>query len=95
MDETKRANVALVIETMYQVAANPDAWHQLIDALADAGELQDMPPEAADDMARSQDIARLTARPEEGPVPVGRNDIGWICCHPGARRSRPTTWPRR
>ncbi len=78
MDDTKRANVALVIETMYQVAANPDAWQQLIDALADAGEFQDMPPEAADDMARSQDIARLTARPEEGPASVGRNDIGWI-----------------
>ncbi|CAN5739607.1 hypothetical protein BH11PSE1_BH11PSE1_29760 [soil metagenome] len=78
MDDTKRANVALVIETMYQVAANPDAWQQLIDALADAGELQDIPPEAVDDMARSQDIARLTARPEDGPAPVGRTDIGWI-----------------
>ena len=78
LDDTKRANVALVIETMYQVAANPDAWQQLIDALADAGELQDMPPEAAEDMARSQDVARLTARPEEGPTPAGRNDLGWI-----------------
>ena len=78
MDDTKRANVALVIETMYQVAANPDAWQQLIDALADAGDLQDMPPEAIEDMARSQDVARLTARPEEGPAPAGRNDIGWI-----------------
>ena len=78
MDDTKSANVALVIETMYQVAANPDSWQQLIEALADAGDLQDMPPEAAQDMARSQDVARLTARPEEGPTPAGRNDIGWI-----------------
>lgn len=78
MDDTTRANVALVIETMYQVAANPDAWPQLIDALADSGDLRDLPLEAADQMARSQDIARLTARPEEGPAPAGRNDIGWI-----------------
>ncbi len=78
MDDTKSANVALVIETMYQVAANPDSWQQLIGALADAGDLQDMPPEAVADMARSQDVARLTARPEDGPTPAGRNDIGWI-----------------
>lgn len=78
MDDAKSANVALVIETMYQVAANPDAWRQLIEALADAGDLQEMPSEAATDMARSLDVARLTARPEEGPVSSGRNDIGWI-----------------
>ncbi|WP_310539827.1 alpha/beta hydrolase [Phenylobacterium sp.] len=78
MNDAKSANVALVIETMYQVAANPDAWRQLIDALADAGDLQEMPSEAVTDMARSLDIARLTARPEEGPVTSRRNDIGWI-----------------
>ena len=77
-DDSKSANVALVIEAMYQVAASPETWRQLIEALADAGDLQEMPVEAAADMARSLDVARLTARPEEGPVSSARNDIGWI-----------------
>lgn len=78
MDEAKNANIALVIETMYQVAANPDAWRQLIDALGEGGEISEPSAAAVQGLARSTDIARLTARPEEGPAVAGRSDIGWI-----------------
>ena len=78
MDERANANTSLVIETMYRVAASPDAWRELVDALGEGGQLADPSPGVALDLARSLDIARLTVDPSQGLAPGGRADIGWI-----------------
>lgn len=78
MDDARTDNVALVIEAMYQVAADPETWEQLVEALGEGGE--DPPEHAARELARSEDIARLVSRPEEGPGAAhhARGDIGWV-----------------
>lgn len=78
MDDAKIDNVALVIETMYRFAADPEAWEQLIEVLGEDAE--EPPPAAARDLAHSTDIARLVRRPDEGPGAArrGRSDIGWV-----------------
>lgn len=68
----------LVIETMYQVAANPEAWERLIDVLDEDGLGRDPGPEILRGLALSEDIARLASRPDEGPATGGRPDIGWL-----------------
>ena len=68
----------LVIETMYQVAANPEAWERLIDVLEDDGLGREPGPEILRGLALSEDIARLASRPGEGPATSGRPDIGWL-----------------
>lgn len=68
----------LVIETMYQVAANPEAWERLIDVLDEDGLRHEPGPEILRGLALSEDIARLASRPEEGPGTTGRADIGWL-----------------
>ena len=78
MDDQANANTSLVIETMYRVAANPDAWRELVDALGDVGQTGDPSPGVVLDLARSQDIARLTVDTSQGITPGGRADIGWI-----------------
>ncbi|MFN3512836.1 MAG: alpha/beta fold hydrolase [Phenylobacterium sp.] len=84
MDRPKDDNVSLVIETMYRVAADPEAWEQLIDALAEGG--MEPPPGAASRLARSEEIARLASRPDEGPSPgAGRADLGWVVFGAGRR----------
>jgi pimeloyl-ACP methyl ester carboxylesterase/DNA-binding CsgD family transcriptional regulator len=61
-----KANVALVIETMYAVAAHPERWDQIIDALDGA---------PADAPQQALDAARLTrlaaGRPEPAVGQVG------------------------
>lgn len=76
MEEQARANIALVIETLYQIAADPEGWEQLIDVLALAPEDDIPPPEIASDLERMADIARLVARPNEGAL-TSRSDVGW------------------
>ncbi len=78
MDDARTDNVALVIEAMYQVAADPETWEQLIEALGEGGE--DPSEAAARELARSEDIARLVSRPGEGPGGArrARDDIGWV-----------------
>ena len=68
----------LVIETMYQVAANPEAWERLIDVLEDDGLGREPGPEILRGLALSEDIARLASRPDEGPATSARPDIGWL-----------------
>lgn len=68
----------LVIETMYQVAANPEAWERLIDVLDEDGLGHEPGPEVLRGLALSEDIARLASRPDEGQVTAGRTDIGWL-----------------
>lgn len=74
--------VRLVIETMYQVAANPEAWERLIDVLDEDGLGREPDPEILRGLALSEDIARLASRPDEGPTPTGRSDIGWLLLNP-------------
>ncbi|WP_374571415.1 alpha/beta fold hydrolase [Phenylobacterium sp.] len=57
-----RANVSFVIETMYAIAANPDRWEEVIDALGEApGEAVE--PAAMEAMAAG--VVRAAAQPME------------------------------
>ena len=73
----------LVVETMYQVAADPEAWEQLVQVLDDDG--QEPTPELVRDLALSEDIARLTQRRDEGPNAARRPDLGWVLLSPGRK----------
>lgn len=76
-----KANVSLVIETLYAVAGQPDLWDQIVDALD--GAPADMSPEA-EDAAR---IARVAAERTDaagpgqaGVILIGPNG-GAIACN--------------
>ena len=75
----------LVIETMYQVAANPEAWERLIDVLDEDGLGRDPGPEILRGLALSENIARLASRPDEGSATSGP---GRHRRSPGHRRCR-------
>lgn len=68
----------LIIETMYQVAADPEGWERLIDVLDEDGLSHEPGAEIMRGLALSEDIARLASRPDEGPPTVGRSDVGWL-----------------
>jgi pimeloyl-ACP methyl ester carboxylesterase/DNA-binding CsgD family transcriptional regulator len=76
MNDNSRANSALVIETLYQIAADPEGWEQLIDVLALSPEEEAPPADIAPDLERMADIARLVTRPPEASI-SRRADIGW------------------
>lgn len=80
MDADRDAKAALVIETMYRVAADLEAWEQLIDALSADGEPDVLSEQMVRDLAHSEDIARLLSRSDEGPAAARqpRRDLGWI-----------------
>ncbi|MDP3747760.1 MAG: hypothetical protein Q8Q88_12015 [Phenylobacterium sp.] len=80
MDADRDAKAALVIETMYRIAADLENWEQLIDALGAEPEGEDLSVQSIRDLAHSEDIARLLSRSDEGPGGARqlRNDIGWI-----------------
>lgn len=66
LNSKAKANVALVIETMYAVAANPDRWDQIIDALDGA------PADAPHQELDAARMARLAIdRPEPAAGQVG------------------------
>jgi pimeloyl-ACP methyl ester carboxylesterase/DNA-binding CsgD family transcriptional regulator len=66
LNSKAKANVALVIETMYAVAAHPERWDQIVDALDGA------PVEAPHQQADAARLARLAVdRPEPAPGQVG------------------------
>jgi pimeloyl-ACP methyl ester carboxylesterase/DNA-binding CsgD family transcriptional regulator len=73
------AQISLVVEAMYRVAADPDQWQQLIEALGDAPEREAPPPAAARALAHSEEIARLVHRPDDPkPTPPPTPGVGWI-----------------
>lgn len=78
MADAADENAALAIEAMYQLAANPEHWEQLVEALPDAG--HDPDADAVRNLAHSEDIARLVSRPDEGPQAnrASRNDVGFV-----------------
>ncbi|MFN3521719.1 MAG: alpha/beta fold hydrolase [Phenylobacterium sp.] len=90
MKDTSGANVALVIETLYQIAADPEGWEQLIEVLAlSSGE--EAPAGVAPDLERMADIARLVSR---GASSTPRSDVAWavlsaagrvLGCNPSAQ----------
>jgi pimeloyl-ACP methyl ester carboxylesterase/DNA-binding CsgD family transcriptional regulator len=61
LNSKAKANVALVIETMYAVAAHPERWDQIIDALDGA---------PADAPHQEADAARLARLAVDRPEPV-------------------------
>lgn len=71
LNSKAKANVSLLIETMYAVAAQPDRWDQIIDALDGA------PADAPHQEAEAMRVARLAVdRPEPAPGQVGVVLIG-------------------
>jgi pimeloyl-ACP methyl ester carboxylesterase/DNA-binding CsgD family transcriptional regulator len=77
MDE---ANITLVIEAMYQVAADPERWGQVIDALAETPASEVAPTSAARGLAHSQEIAALVGgQASRSTEPVSRlAPLGWV-----------------
>ncbi len=69
------AHIALVIEALHQVAADPDRWSQLLDALAEAPPLEGVPQAAVEGLAQSQAIARLAAA---GEPAAAQAPVGWV-----------------
>lgn len=61
LNSKAKANVSLVIETMYAVAAHPDRWDQIIDALDGA---------PADAPHQALDAARLARLAVDRPEPI-------------------------
>lgn len=63
---TPKASIALVIETLYAVAADPDRWEQVIEAL-------DAPPVVADDQTAAEGarLVRAAAARDAGQSRVG------------------------
>ena len=76
MDE---ADFALVIEAMYQLAADPDRWEQLIEALGEAPARDVAPASAVRGLANSEQIARLVSRTDEASSQaVAGPSMGWV-----------------
>lgn len=82
-------SIALVIEAMHQIAADPDRWDQLIEALAGAEPMDEAPPAVRAGLVQSQEIARLVGRADRLPetpawlVLAGRRKV--LQASPGAR----------
>jgi pimeloyl-ACP methyl ester carboxylesterase/DNA-binding CsgD family transcriptional regulator len=72
------ADFALVIEAMYQVAADPDRWEQLIAALGEAPARDEAPAAAVRGLANSEQIARLVSRADEGVAKPSGPSMGWV-----------------
>jgi pimeloyl-ACP methyl ester carboxylesterase/DNA-binding CsgD family transcriptional regulator len=85
MDDRSRANIALVIETLYQIAADPEGWEQLIDVLALGPGAEAAPPDVAPDLERMADIARLVSRTADRDGSAGRADVAWAVLSAGCR----------
>ncbi len=67
------AHIALVIEALHQVAADPEHWAQLLDALTETPSSEEAPRAAVEGLAQSEAIARLAnaGEPAFAPTPVG------------------------
>lgn len=75
----------LIVEAMYQVAADPDRWTQVIDALDDQAPSEDAPADARRGLAHSQEIARLvTARTPPQPT-ASSQGFGWVALSASAK----------
>ena len=84
MTEDAGANIALVIETLYQIAADPEGWEQLIDVLALPAPSDEAPADTGPDLQRMADIARLVSQ-GAGGRPDLRPDVAWTVLTPGLK----------
>ncbi|HEX2561208.1 alpha/beta fold hydrolase [Phenylobacterium sp.] len=84
----------LLVETLYQVAADPECWEQLIEALEGAAD--EPPAPVAAELGRIHGLAQMVRRQGEGPAQRGeaRPEMGWLllsprrtvlACNPAAR----------
>lgn len=77
MDE---ADIALVVEAMYQVAADPGSWEQLIAVLGDQPPRDEAPAAAIRGLAHSAEIARMVRSADDAaaaPAPRASR-VGWV-----------------
>lgn len=65
IEDASGDEIAMVIEAMYQIAADPERWDQLVEALGEAEPIDEIPPAARLGLAQSREIARLVARTDE------------------------------
>ena len=73
----KPAEADLVLGMFYRYAADPTRWGHLMDVLP--GEDAAPPAGAMAELAQGQEVARLAAKPGEGPQDEGwRADLGWL-----------------
>ena len=74
----KPAEADLVLGLFYRYAADPTRWAHLMDVLP-AQDLTAAPVGAMAELAQGQEVARLSAKPGEGPNDeTWRADIGWL-----------------
>ncbi len=74
------ADINLVIEAMYQVAADPERWDQLVDALGEVPGVDETPTTAVRGLAHSQEIARMLGRSRDGQAAptTPPTALGWV-----------------
>ncbi len=84
MDE---ADITLVIEAMYQVAAEPERWEQLVEVLGDVPESAEIPAGAARGLAHSQEVARMLGRSKDGQAAPATppSALGWVLLGKGRK----------
>lgn len=71
-------DVALVIEALYQMAADPDQWRQVIDSMADQPPRELAPESAERSLRHTETVARLAAACEPSFAPEPAMEIGWV-----------------
>lgn len=81
------ADINLVIEAMYQVAADPERWDQLVDALGEVPGVDETPTAAVRGLAHSQEIARMLGRSRDGQATPATppSALGWVVLNAGRK----------
>lgn len=72
------ADVQLIVEAMYQVAADPARWVQLIETLADQPARDEAPNSVRRSLAHSEEIARLVSAHATPDVRLSTHAFGWV-----------------
>lgn len=82
---SESADVQLIVEAMYQVAADPGRWVQLIDALADQPARDQAPASARRGLAHSEEIARLVSASATPEIRLSTHAFGWVAISASGR----------
>jgi len=83
--DTETADVELIVEAMYQIAADPGRWVQLIETLADQPSRDEAPTSARRGLAHSEEIARLVSAHATPDVRLSTHAFGWVAITAGGR----------
>lgn len=78
LSETESIDVDLIVEAMYRVAADPERWVELIDALDGQPAYDDAPKAARRGLAHSQEVARLVSARTPPEPPPSVQGFGWL-----------------